>query len=352
MDEYGRHNHPHTHAHMNVAQFADHVRRHHRDDETDVELDEEHDHTFKVKEDWNHAARIDVNPLALDLLEKSPPVVYFGIEGSFKGAAMISAVLRTNENASVISVPAVGMWECPELEYFVQRYLMNCTIVIVPDGDWINKKAVIHQARCLQGRLLGLGCKRVLIASTPLLRNEDGSILVNDKGKFEMTKAWDEDKQKFEKLKGVDDYLGLGKGLLCNLDCVSNDPPEKELVYKFLSGKSNVGTMTKVITKLALMADREGCVQVGCRTMANIMGVSFKSVQNYLHLLESHGAIKIHGNLETKKGLFGVDWDGDKPRIEIVPGLRATEQPIRPLGEVLQGDCSFGSNLRLNTYNR
>lgn len=335
---YGSHVHEHTHAHMNLAVLSDHVRRYHQGDFEERALTEPHnEHFIKVKEDWNHAARIDVNPLALERLEKNPPVVYFGIEGSLKGCSMISAVIRTNEDASVISVPAVGMWECPELEYFVNRYLMDTTIVIVPDGDWINKPPVIHQARCLQGRLLGLGCKRVLIAAPPLKRNDDGELLKNDRGQFIMTQAWNERKQKFEKLKGVDDYLGLGQGSLHALDCISHDPPDKNVVMSFLPVRRNSVNLAVAITKLALLADPDGRVSVGFRTLGNIIGVSAKTVSFYVRTLVEVGAIKIvGGKLETKIGQFGEDW-ADKPKMEIVPELRATLLPIRPLGEILLG---------------
>lgn len=339
---YGSHVHEHTHAHMNLAVLSDHVRRYHQGDFEERGLGEPHnEHFIKVKEDWNHAARIDVNPLSLERLEKNPPVVYFGIEGSLKGCSMISAVIRTNEDAAVISVPAVGMWECPELEYFVNRYLMNCTIVIVPDGDWINKRPVIHQARCLQGRLLGLGCKRVLIAAPPVQKDTNGEpvkVIKGSKEVFVMTQAWNERKQKFEKLKGVDDYLGVGKGSLHALDCISHDPPNKDTVMAFLPTRKNSANLAVAITKLALLADPEGGVSVGFRTLANILGVSLRTVGLYIGTLVEIGAVKIvGGKLETKIGQFGEDWV-NKPKIEIVPELRATLLPIRPLGEILGGE--------------
>jgi hypothetical protein len=56
-----------------------------------------------------YAKRIDMHPLAVGLLRDAKRI-YFGLEGCIKADAMLSAILRSREKASVLSVPSVTLW--------------------------------------------------------------------------------------------------------------------------------------------------------------------------------------------------------------------------------------------------
>src|SRR5207248_4178670 len=96
------------------------------------------------------AARVDLNPLARPLMEDAEEV-FLGLEGSIKGASMLSAVLDTGRKASVASVPSVTLWlagpDQDELEILVRRYgLQNKRVYIVIDADGNQKPNVRAQA--------------------------------------------------------------------------------------------------------------------------------------------------------------------------------------------------------------
>lgn len=150
------------------------------------------EHEIRVKDKTHsRAKRLDVHPAALALFDDAE-TVYFVLEGCLKADAVLSAVLRTGERASVFSVPSVTLWNCyqhGELSAFVQHYLRGRRVIIVPDSDWEDPTkdgAVISQALYCWTALREWGLAAEVAAPTP---------------KADGTK------------RGIDDYLADGNAL-------------------------------------------------------------------------------------------------------------------------------------------
>lgn len=343
-----KHTHHHCHEHYSVGRLEQHLRSNHKNDHDEYAPWEAHQHFIKVKDAENYAALIDVNPIAERFLPEAE-VVFFGIEGSFKGCSMLSAILRADARASVVSVPSVSLWNCPELEQFTKLYLLNKVVVIVPDADW--KKAahkhphVENQARMFQGRLLNLGVAQVHIAAPPL------------GGDNKPLPCWNERKGKMEELKGVDDFLGLGNGTLHELSVIDRDPPEgiEELIMAHSDAigrkyyAKGIRTLANATRQLACFASEYGVIastpdgNIPYNTFAKVMGVWPQDVLRYLDTLEEIGVITIKGSKKIEKGLFGVDWQ-KRPHLELTPEFRAKDRGAPTLGKLL-GD-SLGSPIR------
>jgi len=149
----------------------------------------------------NYAARVDIHPLARPLFADAD-IVYFPIEGCLKSDSVLSAVLDTKEKAGVLSVPAVSLWDTPEMNdpKFLKQYLGGKLVVIIPDADWYvwqrnkyskgNRGAVIRQSRFLQTYLQTQKITAV-IATTPREVYEGSG----------------------GRIKGIDDFLGSGRKL-------------------------------------------------------------------------------------------------------------------------------------------
>lgn len=137
----------------------------------------------------NPGKRININPLALERLDAAD-FVFFGIEGTIKGCAMLTAIIEGDLPASVFDVPSIGQWNAEELPSFVPR-LIGKRVIIVPDADGRTNAQVMNQAKLLQARLgyLGIDRHKVHIAAPPDDRDDRGEL----------------------KWKGVDDFLGVDK---------------------------------------------------------------------------------------------------------------------------------------------
>lgn len=115
------------------------------------------------------ATRLDVHPIVSDYLDgrRRPGPWFVGIEGTTKGDAMLEALLALGLPPQVISVPGVGMWHAPELDYFAWCYMRDDPVLIVPDADWAtNPEVIYHAENCAayMRRALGL---RADIAAPP-----------------------------------------------------------------------------------------------------------------------------------------------------------------------------------------
>lgn len=329
-----RHNHPHTHEHYSMGQLASHLRSWHLNEDA-PDLIDEHPHFTKIKAHENDAARIDVHPWSMPRF-KDAEVVFAAMEGCLKADAILSAIRNYDLNAAVYSFPSVTLGNCPELSKFSRLYLEGKTVIAVLDADWADPSkegAVENQGRIYQGKLLALGIERVHLSAPPQdPKDEHGHPI----------------------FKGVDDFLGIGKGGLHELVCIDVDPPEgvTEWITRWYvenevsHQKNGVATLAKVLTSMAVFAGANGMLAVTLSCMGNVMGVSPRQVSNVVTKLESMGIVEVDGVLDTGPSYFGGgdDWE-DRPTITIVPEeLRATELPHRTTGDVL-GASFFGGRI-------
>lgn len=329
-----RHSHPHSHEQYSIGQLASHLRAWHKDEDP-PEVWEAHPHFSTRKAHENDAARIDVHPWAMDRFkDKNTEVVFAVMEGCLKADAILSYVLKNNLAASVYSFPSVTLGQCPELPVFAKKFLKDKTVIIVPDADWFQNPAVENQARIYQARLLTMGAniKKVHVAAPPLHTE-----------------------------KGVDDFLGIGKGLLNDLVCIDVEPPRHverwvnhwDLTQSILireSGNSYtrirsdaLRKIVNVLTSMAVFAGAKGEIAVTLSCMANAIGVRQQRVTEVIQSLVTMDAVWVDGILDTGPSFFGGgdDWV-KRPSIHILPEeLRATELPHRTLGDVL-GASFFG----------
>jgi hypothetical protein len=154
---------------------------------------------------------IDIHPIALERLLAGVDRVYFVIEGSIKALAVLTEILRTGENAAVVSVPSVTLWDDSNLETreshladFVQEHLVGREVVVIYDADGHDNALVFAQAMMLQDRLQALGVEHVVAAAPPLAaENEIETYIHPVFGKVDR--------------KGVDDDLALFNGTLDGL---------------------------------------------------------------------------------------------------------------------------------------
>jgi hypothetical protein len=275
-----------------------------------------HEHEYRVKDRTvNYAARIDLHPMAVDLIPRAD-VVFFIIEGCLKADAVLS------QGAAVFSVPSVTLWACAELEDFVTAYLREKVIVIIPDADWALKFQVESQARICAATLLRHGVAAAHIAAPPI--DQDGNPLRDANG---------------NELKGIDDFLAAG-GQLDDLMTLDRLLPDG--IDEFLAGRGRADKLRRdamVMQSMALWAGSQGTISLPLRTIAKVLGVHHSRVTRAVHDLLEYGAITIDGSLEQRRNHFTghMDWR-HTPTITIRPELRAPNRPAERLGDVIEGD--------------
>lgn len=266
----------------------------------------EHQHTTKKKAAYGDlASRIDVHPMALPRFADAQ-VAFFGIEGCPKADAMLA------DGAAVFSVPAVGQWDCPELDSFVGHYVYGKTVIIVCDDDWYEKDEVINSARLCQNRLLRAGVRAAHVAAPP----------PNGKKKT-----------------GVDDFIAAG-GHLEELHVIDHAPPEG--LYEFVVErcwkyrKDRTWRDAEVLAGLTNFTGGSGRLKAPLQTVAKVLATSRKRVSLAVRDLEAMGAVVVHGDLASRGSWFGggLDWV-ERPTIELIPELRSTVQAPVNLGDLI-----------------
>jgi hypothetical protein len=278
-----------------------------------VDVEGLHWHTERKKPtDSGMARRIDLHPMAVLPLIQSP-VVFFVIEGCFKADAILSA------GHAAFSVPAVGQWGCPELKDFAVEYLLDKTVVIVPDADWRDNKLVINQAILCQTQLMRLGVDSVYVAAPP------------------------------GPLKGVDDFLGAG-GDLNDLIVVSHDPPA-EHIEEWVASHSRRRDQARrnewLVFSLSMFTGPSGELKAPLQSVAKVIGMKKVRAWRSIWDLERLGAVEVTGRLDVKQNYLGSHWDREqqrriggwewasRPTITLIRGLRSTQVRQR-LGDLIQ----------------
>jgi hypothetical protein len=335
---------------LDAMQRNGHIARHkNSDDHAGVNNEAVHCHVPQGKYLFcpgrDYAKRLDVHPLALPLFDRVGRV-FFVIEGCIKADAVLS------QGEAVFSVPSVTLWDAPELPAFIDTYLQDKEVVIVPDADWYENGAVMTQAMLCRSFLRRHRIE-ALVAAPPIEGVKDG-------------------------IKGVDDFLAAG-GKLSDLVVIEREVEPLRLL-KFLSGQRRTITWhdgreipwgplpgssrrdgrnrnAEVVEALALHAVN-GDYAAPLRTIARVMNVPIKKVTRAVDDLLEYGAITVDKPLRTQSGVWrgnyfdrAEEWV-DRPTITVHPDLRATETS-RPLGMYTQSDTlEGGSKVDAATANR
>jgi hypothetical protein len=305
-----------THRRMfdrNRKMFANHlVKRHAFRRVPDV--DEEHNHSYSEKLD-SDADRIDLHSRALPLFESARRVFYV-IEGCVKSDSVLSA------GEAVFSVPSVGMWLVPELETFIEEYLLDKTVIVVPDADWAEKDQVAEQAKLCREFLLRYGLA-AHIAAPPLWTGH----------------------------KGIDDFRAAG-GDLDDMEVLDWETPDLDALDALCVcdewDSRRVIRAGDALHSLILFAGNHGRIYSSVKKLARVMGVNPERVRDGVKDLETLGLIEIEkGALATTDGDWrsgsyrrGLDWE-ERPRIKITrDDLLAKEKPRQRLGDLEFGNQS------------
>jgi len=253
------------------------------------------------------ARRLDVHPLAVDLLVRSS-VVFFVIEGCIKADAVLA------DGGAVFSVPSVSLWDCDELPRFVRDYLHGKFVVVVPDADWRTKPQVINQARLCQNALRRYGVKEACVAAPP-------------------------PQYRGQETKGVDDFIGAG-GHLEDLEVIDYEIPPA--LYEFIAKnwswrRDRRWRATEVLAGLANFTGSTGTLAAPLSTVARVLDTSTARVSRAVQDLEAIGAVTIEGHLATCRGWFSpqLDWR-ERPTIVLAPELRAVEREAVRLCDLIK----------------
>jgi len=298
---------------ITIPTKAERLARHLQAAHDGVDVMGAHEHTVRrPNPDDNLAKRLDVHPWAAARLEDAEEV-FFGLEGCMKADAILSAILREDRKASVVSVPSVTLWDPAELEEFARQHLLGKRLVICPDADWIENSAVIEQARLCRTYLRRLGVTDTYIAAPPL---KDGEV----------------------EHKGVDDYLGAG-GTLDEL-AVQHRTVDEGAIRYYLRGfflrKDRLERDADMLHAIAAHADTEGRFYGTLARLSRVLGVGPRNVERAVRSLEGLGAITIDGSLEIRKEFWSRGWgwsSGENPVITLRSDLRGRDSTF-PLREV------------------
>ncbi len=244
----------------------------------------------------NNAARVDLPPdpenTANFLTGKGR--VYIAMEGTLKTDSVLTALKASGSlkaGDSVIGVPSVTLWQSPEMKWAAKNFMQGREVVLMPDADGITNPMVINQARALQSLVEGQGAGHVIVATPPLLHGDEIQHVTLPSGGE-------------EKLKGVDDFLGAGRGSLDGLtyaDRTVDIPSFKEGKMLDLAsekgGAATEGTlenMQNTLKAIALIAGPGGEVRLGSRSIAAAIGVgSPHTAQSMTERLSNMGLLKI-----------------------------------------------------------
>jgi hypothetical protein len=232
-----------------------------------------HTHAIRVKDPDadNLAKRIDVHPFALPLL-KTAPVIFFVIEGCLKADAVLA------DGGAVFSVPSVSLWDCDqhdELERFVNAYLLDKTVIIVPDSDWHDKghEQVDNQAKMCKAKLLRLGVARAHVAAPPPADVPDKT------GSYKQ---------------GVDDFIGAGRHLE-DLEVIDSNPAPglSEYVRARASRRDQADRDIGILWALTSFTGPSGVFKAPLRTLARVLDVRPMTACRAVDSLERMGAVTV-----------------------------------------------------------
>ncbi len=322
-----RHDHEEYNEYKRLATLKKHVQFTHKG----ADVAGIHEHWDRVKDHENgHASRLDVHPIAAKMLAEAE-VVFFGIEGCLNADAMLTYILNYGLMASVVSVPAIGNWNAPELRDFVAIHLIGKKVYIVADADAYKNESVMEQARLLQTRLRWLGVADVHIALPPARTRR--------------------------KYKGVDDFLAAG-GWLEDLEVIDRDSsPALGAFIQLHQRRGDQGRrLSDVLYALSMHAGPDGSITASLRSQARVVGTNVERFRRGLHDLVQVSAVTVIGDLKTRRDAyvnryysldFIEDWEGDRPTILIAPELRAIDLPKRNLGPIPK--CDIGEQATLSS---
>jgi hypothetical protein len=287
----------------------------------------------------DHARRVDVNPLAFrrrfrtgrSLLRVCR--VYFAIEGCLKADAILTAILKTGEDASVINVPSVTLWDTPDLEFLANHFLdpwsereARPEVVIVPDADWFSKPEVLTQALLCRSLCRRLGFE-TCIAAAPIW---PGLQECECKPMGECVNAVT-CKRCGGYFKGVDDFLAAG-GMLGGLFVLHREAPVHHHLIDLKDMRSDKRVnCSKMLTALAEHSDNDGGFEGSIPKLARVTDfkrrTAYQVITDYLVgeriiTVDRPTLLKRKQWIRGKGYVAEFDWE-DRPKFILPPQLRA-----------------------------
>lgn len=243
----------------------------------------------------NNAARVDLppDPENVENFLHGTGRVFIAMEGTLKTDSVLTALKASGalkKGDSVIGVPSVTLWQSPEMKWAADNFLKGREVVLMPDADGVTNPMVINQARALEGLLEGRGAGHVIVATPPLINGDEIQHVILPSGGE-------------EKLKGVDDFLGAGRGSLDGLayaDRTVAIPSFKEGKMLDLatekggaSRETTLDQMQNTLRAIALVAGPSGTVRLGSRSIGAAIGSSHTTAQSMAERLQNMGLLKI-----------------------------------------------------------
>lgn len=273
--------------------------------------------------------------------------VYLAMEGNIKEDSLLTAVMAEgDETSAVISVPSVTLWRNEDMKAIAGAHLRGREVVLIPDADGINNPRVRNEARAMQTMLEGMGAK-VVVAYPPIPLIDGKPIEDPDDPKslllFEQTISGSPTGV-VEPLKGVDDYLGVGrghpeaKGTLGNLSVQERRVPKIDLDELHGAQGSGISTQArpnaeKALSALSNVLGPVGSGRVGTKMLAAAMGdfnSNGKAASRSMEYLEKDGHIKIEHIFdpdELKRGRRVMHPDMTEDRVDSLVKAGVIERP-------------------------
>lgn len=230
--------------------------------------------------------------------------VYLAMEGCMKEDSLLTAVAAEgDETSSVISVPSVTLWRNNDMLAIAREHLRGREVVLIPDADGVNNDRVQNEARAMQSLLASVGVKAIvappplpLIDGKPIVdpRNEKKVLLFEEKIKGSP-------KGTVEELKGVDDYLGVGRdhpearGTLGNLAVQHREVPSFN-IGTIVEDPRAWNSSEKALGALSNILGERGSGRVGTHMLGAAMGTfhdNGKQASRAIGYLEKAGALKV-----------------------------------------------------------
>ena len=275
--------------------------------------------------DQSPEMRLDMHPRAGVMLSTARRV-FFSIEGSIKGDALLSA------GECSFSVPSVTMWRAPELREFANTYLADSAVFVVCDSDWTDNPQVSLQAfECRQTLRRYIG-PNVHVVAAPAPNGEKV---------------------------GIDDYLGAG-GKIDHLIDLDREKSAGFLAWEFRHlqeasqlgrGRESAQNDVSVLWWMALHADRGGVALRAAPIISKYCGLDETTVGRAVQRLVAEGALTANvrpemlevrdryvrarreGKLRRKPLHIGESWDPEA-EFTVREDLRASERPTSTLAQL------------------
>lgn len=275
--------------------------------------------------------------------------VYLAMEGSMKEDSLLSAIrAEGDKDSAVISVPSVTLWRNKEMAEVAAKFLQGREVVLIPDADGVNNPRVQNEARAMQIMLEGFGAK-VVVAPPPIPIGANGKPIPDPAhpGKVMMFERVIPGSPTgvVEQLKGVDDYLGLGrgtpaKGTLGNLSVQGRSAPPalRDLDLVGVVDALAVPNAEKTLRAVSSIVGPVGSGRMGGRMLSAAIGRFYDHGVTASASLKQLAKVEIDGEplikvehvfdpVELKRGRRVMHPDMTEARIKELVKAKVIERP-------------------------